>query len=545
MIWNVTIQDSWYPVSDIKNPWPCMGRSKKLARYLLDMSCTLLHHGHVRIIASARSLMPVGAQLVVSLTKDEEVFRTKGYIPELNLSQRKEILIALSNVDAVIEGQFIVTDAFLDANDCEFLIHGDDNVNQVSPHRMIILPRTAGVSSFDLRKTAFQNYLLQFERIRQTQSTSLYHEPLLFITSPLSTAMEVKVAMLYDYGPNDQRFLDISSRTLDRLVEIVNGRNDYVCIPFLGDSTTAVEAMLVNFVSRTDKVLVLVNGAMGRRIVEICKANEISYRVQEFSEDSPVCIDEINQRLLEEDDISHVAMSHCETKSGVFNPLVDVGRVTQRTNKRFLVDASSTFGAFEIESEQIMYDGLVASSEECLEGVPGISFCITRRERLPSLRGNTNSGMLNLYAQWQAIEKTGEWRFTPPTHIMLALATALDRLDSEGGWKKRGKRYRQNYEQIVSGMRAIGFSPISHIDARVPITATFDYPSDPLFDLEEFSRRLSTKGFIIDLDKGDVGAIIRISCRGAIGALEIANLLETARSAVSGMGFALPKPSAG
>lgn len=121
-------------------------------RILVDMSATLIHHGHVRLLRAAKQLGTV----VVALTTDEEIVQKKGYHPELSYAERKEILEALKYVDEVVPSPWLIDEAFLDRHRIDLLVHGHDNANPIRPERLLVLPRTEGVSSTLLRSRVLQ-----------------------------------------------------------------------------------------------------------------------------------------------------------------------------------------------------------------------------------------------------------------------------------------------------------------------------------------------------------------------------------------------------
>lgn len=368
-----------------------------------------------------------------------------------------------------------------------------------------------------------------------TEPVTEHRDPLLLTPGPLTTSLSVKRAMLRDVGSRDHDFIDTNRHVRERLVEIVNGAATHVCVPLQGSGTFAVEAMLGTFVPPSGKVLVLVNGAYGKRMQRICEYLRRTHEVMQTTEDQPVDVVELDRLLTRDESITHVAVVHCETTSGILNPLEKVADVVASHCRGLLVDAMSAFGALPIDARSLPFDALVASSNKCLEGVPGVGFCIAREAALEQTRGNSPSLCMDLYDQWTAMEANGQWRFTPPTHCILAFAQALDELAAEGGVPERGRRYSENCTVLVDGMRAMGFQTLLPDALQAPIIVTFYMPADPAFDFEDFYERLRKAGFVIYPGKLTVADSFRIGCIGRLGRVEIEAALDCIRHTLDAM----------
>jgi 2-aminoethylphosphonate-pyruvate transaminase len=369
-------------------------------------------------------------------------------------------------------------------------------------------------------------------------------DPWLLTPGPLTTSPGVKEAMLHDYGSRDTRFIAVNRRVRERLVEIVNGDDGHVCVPLQGSGTFVVEAMMGNFVPPDGKVLVLVNGAYGKRIARICEYYGRATVIQETPEDTPVDPEALDAALALDPGISHVAVVHCETTSGILNPLEAVAEVTARHGRGLLIDAMSAFGAVSLDGRAVPFDAVVASSNKCLEGVPGMGFCIARKEALEQAKGNSPSLCLDLYDQWVSMERNGQWRFTPPTHCILAFDRALEEFEAEGGVAGRGARYAGNCRILVEGMRALGFRTLLPDALQAPIIVTFHKPVDPRFDFEAFYDRLRRSGYVIYPGKLTVADSFRIGCIGRMGAEEMQGALAAIRGTLGEMGVASCMPAA-
>jgi len=330
-----------------------------------------------------------------------------------------------------------------------------------------------------------------------TQTEKPAQDPWLLTPGPLTTSRSVKEAMLHDYGSRDQRFIDINRHVRDRLVEIIEGQGSHVCVPLQGSGTFVVEAMLSNFVPSSGKVLILINGAYGARMQAICEYHGLPSDVLQWPEDKPVDPKQVAGRLAEDSGITHVAVVHCETTTGILNPIQAVGKVVADAGRALLIDSMSAFGALPVSAKEIKFDALVASSNKCLEGVPGMGFCLASESALAATQGNSDSLCLDLYQQWRGLESNGQWRFTPPTHCILAFDQALKEFDAEGAVAGRGGRYRENCEALVAGMRAMGFETLLPDSLQAPIIVTFKMPADAGFDFQRFYDGLSERGYVI------------------------------------------------
>jgi len=341
-------------------------------------------------------------------------------------------------------------------------------------------------------------------------------DPYLLTPGPLTTSLTVKQAMLHDYGSRDATFIDTNARILERLVDIVNGRDTHVSVPLQGSGTFVVEAMIGNFVPADGRLLILINGAYGQRIAKICDYYKREYLVQETPEDVPVNIVELDATLDNDTRITHVVVVHCETTSGILNPLREVAEVVARHRRSLLIDSMSAFGALPLDAHEIEFDAVVASSNKCLEGAPGMGFCIARESALEKTEGNSPSLVLDLYDQWRAMQKNRQWRFTPPTHVLLAFDQALTEYEAEGGVAGRGGRYRANCDLLVSGMREMGFKTLLPDTLQAPIIITFHMPTNPEFDFDAFYDGLKNQGYVIYPGKLTVANSFRMGCIGRL-----------------------------
>ena len=343
-------------------------------------------------------------------------------------------------------------------------------------------------------------------------------DPILLTPGPLTTSAETKSAMLTDWGSWDGAFNELTASVCRDLVAIVDAQAEHVCVPLQGSGTFAVEAALGTLVPRGGKVLVPDNGSYCKRIVRILKYLGREATVLPHGEQEPADPARIDAALGADPSITHVAQVHCETGTGILNPLAEIASIVAKRGRGLIVDAMSSYGAIPIDARTLRFDALIAASGKCLEGVPGMGFVIARRTVLEHSAGNSSSLALDLLDQWQYMQKTGQWRFTPPTHVLAALRAAIDQYQAQGGLAARLARYTENCAALVSGMRAIGFKTFLPDALQAPIIVTFHSPPDPKYDFAEFYRRVRDRGFILYPGKLTAVDTFRVGCIGAIGA---------------------------
>ncbi|MFO1084584.1 MAG: 2-aminoethylphosphonate--pyruvate transaminase [Reyranellaceae bacterium] len=341
-------------------------------------------------------------------------------------------------------------------------------------------------------------------------------DPLLLTPGPLTTSATVKQAMVHDWGSRDAEFLRINRMVLDKIAELAGATGTHVTVPVQGSGTFAVEAMITSFVPRTGKILVLINGAYGQRALKIAQIAGRAALALETPEDTPPDLATLDRLLSHDPAISHVFAVHCETTSGVLNPIAEIAGLVARHGRRLLVDSMSAFGALEIDARQVRYDALAASSNKCLEGVPGLGFVICRNEALAECKGNATTLVLDLYDQADAFARTGQYRFTPPIHVIVALGKAIEEHAAEGGVAGRGRRYRDNAKVLIDGMRAMGFRTLLGDKLQAPIIVTFHMPTDPKFVFQRFYDGLKDRGYVIYPGKLTVAESFRMGCIGRL-----------------------------
>jgi 2-aminoethylphosphonate-pyruvate transaminase len=354
-------------------------------------------------------------------------------------------------------------------------------------------------------------------------------DSLLFTPGPLTTSLSVKQAMLHDAGSWHFEFAERVGWIRERLLELAGlpRRDGWECVLLQGSGTFGVEAVFATCVPPRGRVAVLANGAYGERAVQMLVHAGIDHAVLRTPEDQPNDPDALEALLAGDPAITHVFAVHCETTSGILNPIARLGRVTRDRGRKFIVDAMSSFGGLPVDFAAAGADYLISSANKCIEGVPGFSFVLCRRADLVACEGWARSLSLDLLAQLRGFEKNGQFRYTPPTHALLAFNQALLELEEEGGVSARGERYRRNHETLLEGMRALGLRPYLDAQWQSHLITAFRYPAFPGFEFATFYRKLSERGFIIYPGKLTQVDTFRI---GTIGRLFPADLEQLVRA---------------
>jgi len=369
-------------------------------------------------------------------------------------------------------------------------------------------------------------------------------DPILLTPGPLTTSLATKAAMLRDWGSWDSNFNAVTARVRERLTRIVNAAESHTCVPLQGSGTFSVEAAVNSLVPRRGHVLVLVNGAYGKRLAKLTEMMGRKLTTFETADDVPTTAADVARLLDADASITHIGLIHCETSTGILNPLAEIADVVSRRGKSLIVDAMSSFGAIPIDAQKVPFDALVAASGKCIEGPPGMGFVFVRRRLLEQCAGNSTSLTLDLYDQWAYMEKTTQWRYTPPTHVVAALDAALEQYAAAGGQPARLKRYTANYEMLVDGMAELGFRVFLDPKKQAPIIVTFHAPADPKYTFKAFYERVRDKGFILYPGKLTQLETFRVGCIGAIGPDEMRHAVNAIRDTLREMGIKQVAPAA-
>ena len=369
-------------------------------------------------------------------------------------------------------------------------------------------------------------------------------DPILLTPGPLTTALPTRMAMLRDWGSWDSNFNAITGVVRERLLDVVSAGGSHVCVPMQGSGTFSVEAAVKSLVPRDGHVLVLINGAYGRRFARLAQMMGRRTSVFETAEDVQTTAADVARLLAGDPSITHVGLVHCETSTGILNPLREIAEVVAQRGASLIVDAMSSFGAIAIDAQTMPFDALVAASGKCVEGPPGMGFVIARKSVLERCEANSSSLSLDLYDQWQYMEKTTQWRYTPPTHVLVALAAALEAFVAEGGQPARLARYARNCETLVRGMAELGFRPFLDPRIQAPIIVTFHAPVDPRYTFRAFYDSVRDKGFILYPGKLTQVETFRVGCIGAIGHDEMRHAVNAVRDTLGELGIERVAPLA-
>jgi len=343
--------------------------------------------------------------------------------------------------------------------------------------------------------------------------------------------------MLCDWGSWDDDFRSMTRQLRQQLLMMIDDPEElFDCVPVQGSGTFGMEAMLGSLLPRDCKALVLANGAYGQRSAKILQYLGRAHTVIDKGDYLPPRGQEVAAALANDPEITHVIAIHCETSSGILNPINEISEATYAAGRKLLIDSMSAFGAIPLSSREIRYEALVSSANKCIEGVPGFSFVIARKELLEESRGNSHSLSLDIHDQWVNMETTGQWRYTPPTHSVAAFLEALMLHAKEGGVSARGARYLANRDTLVAGMRRLGFETLLQDRWLSPIIVTFFNPAHAAFDFQVFYREMKQRGFIIYPGKLTVVDSFRIGCIGQLDSHVMEQVVDAAAQSLAVMG---------
>ena len=359
--------------------------------------------------------------------------------------------------------------------------------------------------------------------------------PYLLTPGPLTTSRTVKAAMLADWGSRDIEFRRVVSEIRQGLLALAGADQSYECVIMQGSGTFAIEAALGSFCPKAEtKTLVIANGAYGDRAAAILKRLGRPVTKIDKGDSAAPSAEETAAALDADPSISHVWVIHCETTSGIVNPIAEIAKVSKARGKVVMVDAMSSFGALPLHMGD-GFDVMVSSSNKCIEGVPGFSYVVVKRDMLVASKGHSHSVVLDLYEQWTGLEANGQFRFTPPTHALVAFHQAMREHAEEGGVAARGARYQRNAQLLIKGMREMGFSTLLSDNEAGPIIQTFLTPRDPNFDFERFYEELRQRGFAIYPGKLTKRPSFRIGTIGKVDEAVMKGVLKAIAEVLTGM----------
>ncbi len=372
----------------------------------------------------------------------------------------------------------------------------------------------------------------------------LTEEPYLLLTpGPLTTTPSVKAVMMKDWCTWDKDYNDLVQNIRERLVGLATTQTqDYTSVLMQGSGTFSVESVIGTVIPEEGKLLALTNGAYGKRIVTIANRLGINTVEHDSGEVTLPDLQRLEKYLQKDPDITHVMVVHCETTTGILNPIKEIGEIAKRYNKTYIVDAMSSFGGVEIDVDKLGIDYLVSSANKCIQGVPGFGFIIAKTEKLKQCNDQARSLSLDLYDQWKTMEDNkGKWRYTSPTHTVRAFYQAQLELEEEGGVQARFDRYHKNQRLLVKGMRGLGFKTLLSDELQSPIITSFHYPESKDFNFEIFHDKLKGKGFVIYPGKVTNAQTFRIGNIGNVMPDDIKNLISAVKECMDWESFQISK----
>lgn len=364
--------------------------------------------------------------------------------------------------------------------------------------------------------------------------SDLPENPYLLLTpGPLSTSKTVKATMLRDWCTWDDDYKELVQEVRAELVRLASAEDGYTCVLMQGSGTFSIEAALGSALPEDGKLLVLANGAYGDRIAQISRRLHIDTEVHDSGEVHPPDPDFLRRTLDADPRITHVAVVHCETTTGMLNPVATVGETVKEHGRVFIVDAMSSFGGIPMDAAEIGADFLVSSANKCIQGVPGFGFIVARREELERCAGRARSLSLDLYDQWRVMDQqAGKWRYTSPTHTVRAFRQALLELHEEGGVWARYARYRENHRVLVDGMRRLGFECLLADEHQSPVITSFVNPAHPGYDFKRFYAELKSRGFVIYPGKVTSADTFRIATIGHVTPVDVERLIDAVKESM-------------
>ncbi|MGL4253017.1 MAG: 2-aminoethylphosphonate--pyruvate transaminase [Fusobacteriaceae bacterium] len=370
---------------------------------------------------------------------------------------------------------------------------------------------------------------------RQNKMNNFKERPYILLTpGPLTTSETVREAMLKDWCTWDESYNSLVQDMREKILDIATEKKDeYTVIPMQGSGTFSVESVLTTAVGEEDKILIISNGAYGDRMIKISQIAQSNYKFLKFPQVSLPNLKEIEDTLKKDSNITHVAVVHCETTSGILNPIKEIGEIVKKYGKIYIVDAMSSFGGIEFDMDVLGIDFLISSSNKCIQGVPGFGFVIGKKSQMEKLEGKARSHSLDIYDQWKTMENGGgKWRFTSPTHVVRGFYQALLELEKEGGVKSREKRYRENHKILTEGMKDLGFKSIIDEKIQSPIITTFSAPKNVNYNFKDFYENLKNRGFVIYPGKLTEEESFRIGNIGDVYPEDMKNLLEAVKKSI-------------
>ncbi|MEJ1160050.1 2-aminoethylphosphonate--pyruvate transaminase [Prosthecomicrobium sp. N25] len=366
--------------------------------------------------------------------------------------------------------------------------------------------------------------------------TDIIDEPLLLTPGPCSISLATKQAMLHDYSSGEEVMAETMAAIRKYLLDITNGHGSHTMVPLVGSGTYGTEAAIGTFVPRDGKLLVHTNGVYGDRIVDICQHLKISYTSFRTQPYTPPTRKQFEDALKADPAITHVMVVHCETSTGILNPIDEIAQVCKAYGKGLLIDAVASFGIMELDAKKLSVDAIVFSANKGMQAPPGLAFVIAKKATLEESKGNCHSLSLDLWDQNQHFERTGSFRFTPATHLLLAFRQACKEHEEEGGVLARQARYRASNRRLIDGMRQMGFQTLVEDQHASPIVSTFHDPDDPNYSFKKLYDGMKKRGFIIFPGRLAAANTFRIANIGIVTPEDIGRAMDALSECFAEMG---------
>ncbi len=488
-----------------------------MKRVMVDMSATLIHHGHIRLLKRAKAY----GEVVVGLTTDEEIRSKKGYEPELNFEERKEILEAIACVDEVVPTPWLIDEKLLEKYNIDLLVHGEDNSNQIDEDKLLIFPRTKGISSTLLRERVMLSYA-------QKKSQNILLNP-----GPATTSPTVKLAQVVDdICPREKEFGDLMEWISAKLTQIVATPDEYITTLFGGSGTAVVESIITSVVPHDKTILIVNNGAYGKRMCQIAKRYKMDFIEFQSSPIEPIDLKALEESIQSNDNISHLAVIHNETTTGLLNNLDDLGALAKKHNLELIVDAMSSYAALPIDMKTQNITYLAASSNKNIQGMAGVGFVIAKKSALEKLKEiEPRSFYLSLYEQYQNFIKSHQMRFTPPVQTLYALKQAIVEANEEG-IKNRHARYAKSWQTLTDGLKSLGLKYLVDDRYHSQIITSIFIPEG--VDFNEMHDFFYERGFTIYPGKVEEFNTFRVANIGDIDYRDMERFLELLKECLDG-----------
>jgi 2-aminoethylphosphonate-pyruvate transaminase len=486
-----------------------------MKRVMVDMSATIIHHGHIRLLKRAKEY----GKVIVGLTTDDEILSKKGYVPELNFEQRKEVLEGIKYVDEVVPTPWLLDEGVLDKYHIDLLVHGADNSNPISKDRLLVFPRTEGISSTQIRQKSHEIYMLKNKDKEVNIKRNILLNP-----GPATTTDSVKMAQVVpDICPREKEFGDLMEWISKELTAIVANNKDYTTILFGGSGTAVVESMQTSVVPHNKKIVIVNNGAYGKRMCQIASRYDLSYIEFKSSQTEPIDLDKL-EILLQDKNISHLAVVHNETTTGLLNNLDEIGALAKKYNIELLVDAMSSYSAIPIDMQKQNISYLVASSNKNIQGMAGVGFIIANKNSLESLKDiKPRTFYLSLYEQYQNFIKNHQMRFTPPVQTLYALKQAIIEAKEEG-IENRYKRYSKSWETLTNGLKKLGLKYLVDDKYHSKIITSIFIPEG--IDFDDMHNYFYERDFTIYPGKVEEFNTFRVANIGQIDCMDMKEFMK-------------------